>query len=407
MNKRTAIVFCLISLVTACVLLLTTGLAEDLPFRFYRQAFILNDEGLIESSELQTTVPIRYNTQYPANLLRDRISEFAEREPEPGDMWEDLFSDALVISDTNKEESMLFRFDGPVLSILSDDLTGGLEVIDCRIEEEDILLILEREDQTHFLRIIEWENNDYCFTDSTDLPDFVRIASRWSGTSYGELRWKEEQYYISLRKDPGIGWRISMIDEKVIEPLFLWDQRGVIFHGNFLFCDHDLIIPITEADFESYHQKVLEAFTSADSSRWMTVIQENKLPVPVYAEPSEGSTILCELLANRPVYVLEMTDEWAHIQLGDAVTGFIPVKNAESQQDEHYAGLPSDYINQDIIPGANIYAAPDTSSRILDQAGDMKTWIIGIYSDEEWYLVMTRNGQFGYLQSSDTQPGNG
>ena len=102
-----------------------------------------------------------------------------------------------------------------------------------------------------------------------------------------------------------------------------------------------------------------------------------------------------------------MTDEWAHIQLGDAVTGFIPVKNAESQQDEHYAGLPSDYINQDIIPGANIYAAPDTSSRILDQAGDMKTWIIGIYSDEEWYLVMTRNGQFGYLQSSDTQPGNG
>ena len=407
MNKRTVTMLCLIFFGVACALFATAGSAEDLSFRFYQQTFILNDEGLIESPGFQTTIPLRYNTQYPADLLRKRISGYAEREPEPGDMWEDLFSDALVVSDTSKAESTLFRFDGPVLSILSDDLTGGLEVIDCRIEEDDILLILEREDKSHFLRIVEWENSDYCFTDSTNLPDFVRIASRWSGTSLGELRWKEEQYYISLRKDPEIGWRISMIDEKAIEPLFLWDQKGVLFHGNFLFCDHDLIIPITEVDFESYHQKVTDAFSTADSSRWMTVTQENKLPVPVCAEPYYGSAMLCEILAYRPVYVLDMTDEWVHIQLGDAITGYIPGNNVEPQRDENYAGLPSDYISRDISPGANVYAEPDTSSRILGETGDMKTWIVGIYYDEEWYLVMTRDGQFGYLQGSDTIPGNG
>ena len=407
MSRRTVTIWFLILWGIACTLFVTAGFAENLSFRFYRQAFILNDEGLIESPGFRTAIPLRYNSLYPADLLRERVSDFAEREPEPGDMWEDLFSDALVISDTSRAESTLFRFEGPAVSIFSDDLTGGLEVIDCRIEDDDILLILEREDKTHFLRIIEWENNDYCFTDSADLPDFVRIASRWSGTSLGDLRWKEEQYYISLCKDPEIGWRISMIDEKAIEPLFLWDQEGVIFHGNFLFCDHDLMIPITEVDFESYRQKVIDAFSAADSSRWMTVTQEDLQMIPVYAEPSEDSDILCELFAKRPVYAEEFNDGWVHIRLGAVVTGYIPGRNVEPQRDENYAGLPSDYINQDIKSGANIYAAADTSSSILGETGDMKTWLIGIYSDEEWYLVMTRDGQFGYLQCSDTIPGNG
>ena len=405
--KKMMLLLCLILTVIAGALFVTAGSAGNLSFRFYQHTFVVSEEGLIESPELHTAVPLRYNGQYPSGLLADRISDYAEREIDPGGMWEDLFSDALVISDTNKADSTLFRFDGPVLSILSDDLTGGLEVIDCRIEEDDILLILEREDKTHFLRIVEWENNNYCSTDSTVLPDFVRIASRWSGTSYGDLRWKDEQYYISLRKDPEIGWRISMIDEKVIEPLFLWDQGGVLFHGNFLFCDHDLIVPVTEVDFKSFHRKVIEAFNSADSSRWMTVTQENKLPVPVYAEPSAGSAILCELLAYRPVYVLETAGEWVHIQLGDAMTGYISGKNMEPQQDVNYAGLPSDYINLDIRSGAHIYAEPDTSSRVLGKTGSMETWIIGICRDEDWYLVMTRDGKFGYLQSSDTEPGNG
>ena len=284
-KKQSCMVIVIIALVLMGILLITGSMAEDLSFRFYQHDIRLTDEGLIESLELQTTVPLRYNPQYPADLLNERVSAYADREIEPGDMWEDLFSDALIVSDTSKADSTLFRFEGPVLSLLSDDLTGGMEVIDCRIEEDDIMLILARQDRTHFLRIIEWENNEYCFTDSADFPDFVRIASRWSGTSLGDLRWKDEQYYISLYKDPKISWRISMIDEKVIEPLYLWDQGGVLFHGNFLFCDHDLIVPITEVDFESYQQKVLAAFSTADSSSWMTVIQEDKLPVPVYAEP--------------------------------------------------------------------------------------------------------------------------
>ena len=405
-KKQSCMVIVIIALVLMGILLITGSMAEDLSFRFYQHDIRLTDEGLIESLELQTTVPLRYNPQYPADLLNERVSAYADREIEPGDMWEDLFSDALIVSDTSKADSTLFRFEGPVLSLLSDDLTGGMEVIDCRIEEDDIMLILARQDRTHFLRIIEWENNEYCFTDSADFPDFVRIASRWSGTSLGDLRWNDEQYYISLYKDPKISWLISMIDEKVIEPLYLWDQGGVLFHGNFLFCDHDLIVPITEVDFESYQQKVLAAFSTADSSSWMTVIQEDKLPVPVYAEPFADSAVVCELLANRPVYVLEHEDGWVHIQLGDAFTGFISEKNVEPQRDENYAGLPGDYINIDIEDEAPIYAKPDASSPIIGETGYMRTWIIGIYN-EEWYLVMTRDGQFGFLYCSDTSPGNG
>ena len=405
-TKQSRVVIVLIALVLIGILLITGSMAEDLSFRFYQYVFRLTDEGLIESSELQTTVPLRYNPQYPANLLDERVSAYADREIEPGDMWEDLFSDALIVSDTNKADFTLLRFEGPILSLLSDELTGGMEVIDCRIEENDIMLILKRKDQTNFLRIIEWENNNYCITDSADFPDFVRIASRWSGTSLGDLRWKDEQYYISLCKDPKISWRISMIDEKVIEPLFLWDQGGVLFHGNFLFCDHDLIVPITEADFESYQQKVSEAFSTADSSSWMTVIREDKLPVPVYAEPSVDSTVVCELLANRPIYVLEQEDGWVHIQLGNVLTGFISEKNVEPQRDENNAGLPGDYINIDIEDEAPIYAKPDAFSPVIGETGYMRTWIIGIYN-EEWYLVMTRDGQFGFLRSSDTSPANG
>ncbi len=405
-KKQSCMVIVIIALVLMGILLITGSMAEDLSFRFYQHNIRLTDEGLIESLELQTTVPLRYNPQYPADLLNERVSAYADREIEPGDMWEDLFSDALIVSDTSKADSTLFRFEGPVLSLLSDDLTGGMEVIDCRIEEDDIMLILARQDRTHFLRIIEWENNEYCFTDSADFPDFVRIASRWSGTSLGDLRWKDEQYYISLCKDPKISWRISMIDEKVIEPLYLWDQGGVLFHGNFLFCDHDLIAPITEVDFESYQQKVLAAFSTADSSSWMTVIQEDKLPVSVYAEPSFNSAVVCELLANRPIYVLKHEDDWVHIQLGNALTGFISEKNVEPQRDENHAGLPGDYINIDIQNNAPIYAEPSAFSYILGETGYMKTWIIGIHN-EEWYLVMTRDGQFGFLYCSDTSPGNG
>ena len=54
----------------------------------------------------------------------------------------DLHQYALIVSDTNKADSTLFRFEGSVLSLLSDDLTGGMEVIDCRIEEDNIMLIL-------------------------------------------------------------------------------------------------------------------------------------------------------------------------------------------------------------------------------------------------------------------------
>lgn len=407
MNKRKASLLFLIFCVFVGILFVNAGSAEDLSFRFYQSIFIVTNEGLIESPEIQTTVPLRYNTQYPADLLRDRVSDCAEKKTKPGDMWIDLFSDALIISNTNKADSTLFRFDGPVVSLLSDELTGGMEVIDCRIEENDIMLILARNDQTHFLRIIEWENNEYHFTDSTDLPDFVRIASRWSGTSYGDLRWEDEQYYISLCKDPEIGWRISMIDEKVIEPLFLWDQAGILFHGNFLFCEHDLIVPITEVDFVSYRQKVLDAFRLADSSNWMTVTQEDNLPVPIYTEPSIDSTVICQLLANRPVYILKHEDGWVHIRLGNAVTGFIREMNIKSQQDENNTGLPSDYINTEIETGSYIYAEPDISSLILCKTGQMNTWIIGLYNDKAWYLVMTQDGQFGYLQNSDTHPGNG
>lgn len=404
--KRYSAAIGFIALVLTGILLMTAGMAENLSFRFYQHDFSLTDEGLIDSAELQITVPLRYNPQYPADLLDERVSAYADRAIEPGDMWEDLFSDALIVSDTSKSDSTLFRYEGPVFSLLSDDLTGGMEVIDCRIEEDDIMLILERQDRTHFLRIIEWENNEYRITDSSDFPDSVRIASRWSGASLGDLRWKDEQYYISLCKDPKIGWRISMIDEKAVEPLYLWDQSGVLFHGNFLFCNHDLIVPITEVDFESYQQKVLEAFSTADSSSWMTVIQEDKLPVPVYAEPFADSAVVCELLANRPVYVLEREDGWVHIQLGDAFTGFISEKNVEPQRDENYAGLPGDYINIDIEDEAPIYAKPDASSPIIGETGYMRTWIIGIYN-EEWYLVMTRDGQFGFLHCSETIPGNG
>ena len=86
--------------------------------------------------------------------------------------------------------------------------------------------------------------------------------------------------------------------------------------------------------------------------------------------------------------------------------GFISEKNVEPQRDENYAGLPGDYINIDIEDEAPIYAKPDASSPIIGETGYMRTWIIGIYN-EEWYLVMTRDGQFGFLYCSDTSPGNG
>ena len=388
---------------------------EGQEYRIFGSDFRLTEDGELAGPELLTNIPLRYNGAYPEELLRKRCSACAEPyQDETGDYelwWEDLFSAALIVSDSAKgdEDSEFRRVEGPSVSILSDELTDGLEVTDCRISQSNVMLILERPDASRFLRIIEWENEQYRFTDSTDLPDYIRIARRYNGTSWGDLACHGDDYFIRLSRGGGMDWHIMEIDECRIGKLFLCDGLKRFNHGSFLFCDHDLRVPITEVEWDGFREKTLETFAAADTSGWRAVTQEKGMPVPVWEEPSVSSAMVCQLLNEVPVRLVSQEGDWAKIRLEDTVTGYIPAANLMPQPDEEYFGLGWGWPNfgRDFRENGVVYEKPDRESTILCENPEGFAWIIGVYRSFEWYLVMTLDGQVGYVRYGDTFPGNG
>lgn len=336
-------------------------------------------------------------------MLVPLSQEFVER-LETEDATELLFLE--LSSDIFQTDDALDRTKVPVRG----------RIINSHLQEQALILLTEEDDGSRYLHIVEENKGQYTIQTSKPLPNTANLDVFHSGEDEIQIEWSEDGYYQTAgyirRADDE--WKLSWVmnsGENTEDYSFVY--CGVVVEINSGSSDGIYFASVPDftfftTDITQLPRNKAEMMTLVDRSDWAVVNNPDPADrLHLRVEPDRNAESLGKFYNRTPVKVLQIKGDWCKVQIGldGYLTGWMMKKFLVfgDKMDEVACVFPDEGLKE-TYSFDYLYDTPDQEKQSHDASGEY--WIVGVVEDE-WYIIVTRNGESGYLPQEWFWEGNG
>lgn len=314
-----------------------------------------------------------------------------------------------------EDMSSLLSLDGVGDFFLTEDgfdrevLPIAGKIIGSDLLEHELVLLMEEEDGTRRLWLVsEQDEGEYMAEGSAPLPADAYLDSFHAGPQVIQIDWMMEDGQTMLTVD----------FRRNAEGLFILDyvcrDNDLLYYAIFCGVETDdgfLIgnLPQVELFGTDWEKLSTGEVPAMDSDGWAVVNNPDPADrLHLRTEPSRKAASLGKFYNGTPVQVVDRKGEWVYVRIGyDGLEGWM--------MDEYLAfgdamrsverAWPNDLIRRDEVPADAVYPAMNSQDDDL-RAISSEGWLVGLVEDE-FYIVLTEQGECGYVPMDWMWEGNG
>lgn len=307
-------------------------------------------------------------------------------------------------------------------ALLADSLTGGMAVKGMDVHSSEIVLLLEGPGTGMTLRIAEWNGAGYNVLDNSTFPagSYLDAIHFFDGQAFVWVRDGAEEVGLSFVR-LGDEWRLHLVQNNPFWSL-AWsavanmDETSIRRNDGY----HYGTLPASWGSFATVNVRDMplkyeEALKQLDRTSWAVVNNPNPNDrLHLRTEPDKKASSLGKFYNRTPVRVIGEKGAWSQVVIGDnGLTGWMMTEYLTfgKAADSVACAFPNSL--ELIEEGASTVtrrarAVPDMNAPEMFSVSRTgpDDFIIGVVGDE-WYILMTQDGQVGYVPQRWYGEGNG
>ena len=289
-------------------------------------------------------------------------------------------------------------------------------IINSHLQERVLILLTEEDDGHRYLHIVEENEGQYTVQTSKPLPNTAYLDVFHSGEGDIQIEWSEDGYYQTAgyvrRADDE--WKLSWVmnsGENTEDYNFVYCGVLVEIHSgssNGVYFGSVPDFSFLTMDITQLPRNKMEMMALVDRSEWAFVNNPDPADrLHLRAEPDRDAKSLGKFYNRTPVKVLQTKGDWCKVQIGldGYLTGWMMKKYLAfgDKIDTVDCAFPDEGLKE-TYSFDYLYDKPDEEEQTHDASGEY--WIVGVVEDE-WYVILTTNGESGYLPQDRFWEGNG
>lgn len=282
--------------------------------------------------------------------------------------------------------------------------------------QDKALILLTDEDGERYLHIVEENDGGYSVQTSRQLPDGTYLDIFHTGNGGVQLEWQDDdgKYRTTsyTRRADGV-WQLSWTmnsGENTEDFSFVycgieWEHNGGSSNDVYFGSMPDLSLMV--ADIEQVPRNRAELIPFVDRSDWAVVNNPDPADrLHLRTEPKRDAKSLGKFYNRTPVKVLQTKGDWCKVQIGadGYLTGWMMKKYLAfgDQMDAVDCAFP----DKTFVEGREFSLLYDTMELKKHHPASGAYWIVGVVEDA-LYIIVTLNGESGYLPQEWLWDGNG
>lgn len=282
--------------------------------------------------------------------------------------------------------------------------------------QDRALILLTDEGGKRYLHIIEENDGTYTVQTTRPLPDGTYLDIFHTGNGGVQLKWQDddEKYRTTCfaRRADGI-WRLSWTmnsGENTEDLTFVycgieWEHNIGSSNGVYFGSMPELSLMV--ADIEQIPRNRVELMPFVDRSDWAVVNNPDPADrLHLRTEPKRDAKSLGKFYNRTPVKVLQTKGDWCKVQIGTDgyLTGWMMKKHLAfgGQMDTVDCAFPI----KSLVEGLEYCPLYDTIELKNHHPASGEYWIVGVVEDN-LYIIVTTNGESGYVPQEWFWDGNG
>lgn len=277
------------------------------------------------------------------------------------------------------------------------------KIVNSHLQDRALILLTE-ENGKRYLHIVEENNGAYSVQTSRQLPDGTYLDIFHTGNGGVQLEWQDDEgNYCTTsytRRADGV-WHLSWTIYCGIE----WEYNAGSSNGVYFGSMPDLSPMVV--DIEQVPRNRAELMPLVDRSEWAVVNNPDPADrLHLRTEPKRDAKSLGKFYNRTPVKVLQTKGDWCKVQIGadGYLTGWMMKKYLAfgDQMDAVDCAFP----DKTFVEGREFSLLYDTTELKTHHPASGAYWIVGVV-DDELYIIVTLNGESGYLPQEWLWDGNG
>lgn len=289
------------------------------------------------------------------------------------------------------------------------------KVINSHLQDLSLILLTE-ENGKRYIHIAQENAGSYSVQTTKPLPDGAYLDLFHTGNGGVQIEWQDNEgkYRTACytRRADGI-WQLSWTmnsGENTEDFSFIycgieWEHNGGSSNDVYFGSMPDL--SLLNADLEQVPHNRTELMSFVDRSEWAVVNNPDPADrLHLRAEPNRDAKSLGKFYNRTPVKVLQTKGDWCKVQIGadGYLTGWMMKKYLAfgDQMDAVDCAFPDKVF----VDGYEYSPLYDTMEMKKHHPASGDYWIVGV-AEDELYIIVTTNGESGYVPQEWFWEGNG
>lgn len=278
------------------------------------------------------------------------------------------------------------------------------------------VLLLQSADGSRRVRVSERNGRANVWRDSVVLESTATLDIFHAGDDRIFLEEKGRTYFF--RRTRRGRWLLTgMMDADVlsvgVDCVRVDESGGLGRNDGYVYgeCERLDLMKIPVEQWPSNQQ---EAVARLDTDAYAFVNNDNPADrLHLRESPSRNAKSLGKFYNRTPVRIVAWEGDWAYVEIGTGeshLSGYMMTKylvrggGDRNVRSAFEMLMPTDAMGQD---GAPIFSGPDDTTEEIGRFGQSDgEYVIGVYGGD-WVIVMTWDGDVGYVHRADVWAGNG
>ena len=276
------------------------------------------------------------------------------------------------------------------------------------------VLLIQGADGSRRMRVSERNGRANVWRDSVTLDGTATLDIYHAGDDWIFLEEKGRTYIF--RQTRWGRWLLTgVMDADVLSvgvDCVRVDESGGVGRNDGWIYGKSEPLDLMKVPAQQWPQNQAEAIARLDMSAYAFVNNDNPADrLHLRESPSRNAKSLGKFYNRTPVRIVAWEGDWAYVEIGtgDAyLCGYMMTKylvRGGGNRDVRCAFevlMPLDELKD----GAPIYCGPDDTTEEIGRFFGGDEYVIGVYGDD-WVIVMTWDGNVGYVRRADVWEGNG
>lgn len=288
------------------------------------------------------------------------------------------------------------------------------EIVHSHLQDRALILLTD-ENGKRYLHIVTEADGAYAVQTSRQLPNGAYLDIFHAGNGEVQLEWQEDGRYRTAgythRADGSWQLEWTMNSGEDAEDLgfvycgVVWEHNGGSSNGVCFGSVSDL--SLLHADLVKLPRNRQELTAFVDRSSWAAVNNPNPADrLHLRAEPSRDAKSLGKFYNRTPVKLLQHKGDWCRVQIGldGYLTGWMMKKYLAFG--DAMDAVDCAFPDKTFTEGHESCPLYDTMALKSQHSASGEYWIVGVVEDE-LYIIVTTNGESGYVPQEWFWEGNG